>query len=407
MAKPLPRLRTNLEFMQSPFPDQPGLLIRDLYRYSDKQLILPPVLVECLACFDGEQTELDLRARLVQVTEGLQVGEMIEQLTRTLSDAGFLEDMNYQRMMEERWAAFAEAAAREPVHAGQAYPDDEEELRARLDGFLEHRRPRQAGGRLLGIAAPHIALEGGGEVYGAAFGVLGEEQRDRVFVILGTSHYGEPDRFGLTRKPFRTPLGETVTETRLVDRLEERGGEAVAMEDYCHAIEHSIEFQVLFLQHLYGPGVRILPILCGSFGRSVRQEGLPEEDEGVRRFLEALRETAGEEGEDLFWVLGIDMAHMGRRYGDPLEARADEGGMLQVAERDRARIEQVLEGDGRGFWERLSEEGPDLKWCGSSALYAFLWAAPGARGELLAYRQWNIDLQSVVSFAALAFSREG
>ena len=30
------------------------------------------------------------------------------------------------------------------------------------------------------------------------------------------------------------------------------------MEDYCHAVEHSIEFQVVMLQHIYGPKVRIL-----------------------------------------------------------------------------------------------------------------------------------------------------
>jgi hypothetical protein len=31
---------------------------------------------------------------------------------------------------------------------------------------------------------------------------------------------------------------------------------------------------------------------------------------------------------------------------------------------------------------------------------------PKARGELLRYEQWNIDEQSVVSFAGMAFSKE-
>ena len=38
------------------------------------------------------------------------------------------------------------------------------------------------------------------------------------------------------------------------------------MEDYCHAVEHSIEFLVVFLQHLFGSDIRILPVLCGSVG---------------------------------------------------------------------------------------------------------------------------------------------
>ena len=39
--------------------------------------------------------------------------------------------------------------------------------------------------------------------------------------------------------------------------------------------------------------------------------GKPEADENVARFLGALGEMAAREGNRLFWVLGIDMAHMG------------------------------------------------------------------------------------------------
>jgi hypothetical protein len=36
-------------------------------------------------------------------------------------------------------------------------------------------------------------------------------------------------------------------------------------------------------------------------------------------------------------------------------------------------------------------------------VYTFLKAVPEARGELLRYQQWNIDDQSVVSFAGMRF----
>ena len=88
------------------------------------------------------------------------------------------------------------------------------------------------------------------------------------------------------------------------------------MEDYCHAVEHSIEFQVLFLQSIFGPDITILPILCGSYAQSIYRGGKPEANENVNRFLGALGEIAAREGDRLLWVLGIDMAHMGRRYGD-------------------------------------------------------------------------------------------
>ena len=82
----------NLDFMPSPFRDRPGLLIRDTLRYSDATLIIPPVLVEALGCYDGEQSELDLRQVLVNLTGDLQVSELEEHLSSTLREAGFFED---------------------------------------------------------------------------------------------------------------------------------------------------------------------------------------------------------------------------------------------------------------------------------------------------------------------------
>jgi AmmeMemoRadiSam system protein B len=181
---------------------------------------------------------------------------------------------------------------------------------------------------------------------------------------------------------------------------------AALMEDYCHAVEHSIEFQVLFLQAIYGPDIQILPVLCGSFARSIYEGGAPENDEGVRRFLDALGNVAAREGKRLFWVLGIDMAHMGARYGDDFAATANQAEMAAVAERDGRRIERVNAGDAGGFWELVRENRDDLKWCGSAPVYSFLKVVPGARGTLRRYEQWNIDEQSVVSFAGISFTRQ-
>ena len=399
-------MRVALDFFPSPAPDRPGLFIRDPYRYSDAMLIIPPLLVECLRCFDGQQTDLDLRAVLVRITGDLQVSELEQQLVRTLSTAGFLEDDAFLEMKAARQREFAEAPRREPAHAGSAYPADVAGLRETMARYMDaaaaHPGPPP---RLLGVAAPHVSPEGGWQSYRAAYQALGRDLADRTFVILATSHYGEPEHFGLTRKPFVTPLGETATNTALVDWLEARGGGAVLMEDYCHSFEHTVELQVIFLQHLYGPKVRILPILCGSFAHSIYRGGTPEADDAVRQFFEVLGEMAEREGERLFWVLGIDMAHMGARYHDHFEAHADQGVMAEVAARDRQRIGRVLESDAGGFWSLVQERQDDLKWCGSSPLYTFLKALPGARGELLRYEQWNIDPRSVVSFAGIAFSK--
>jgi hypothetical protein len=61
--------------------------------------------------------------------------------------------------------------------------------------------------------------------------------------------------------------------------------------------------------------------------------------------------------------------------------------------------------DADGFWGLVQENKDDLKWCGSSPIYTFLKAVPQARGTLRRYQQWNIDEESVVSFAAMGFGQ--
>ena len=391
--------------MPSPSPEHPGLLIRDPYRYSDAMLIIPPLLVECLALLDGRNTELDRRAALVRLTNDLEVGEIATSLMGTLSTAGFLQDENFARIQAERHAEFAAQAVREPAHAGGAYPAEPEALWQTMQRYMDSAATAPSRDGLFAIAAPHVSPEGGWQSYRAAYGMLRPEHRDRTFVILATSHYGQPERFGLTRKNFRTPVGDALTDVRLVDQLAAAGGDAVEMEDFCHSFEHTVELQVIFLQHMLGPGVRVLPILVGPFVQSLLQGGPPEKDDGVRRFFDALSDLDACEGGRLFWILGVDMAHMGARYQDPFAATAGEGAMTEVDARDRRRIEAINSSDAAAFWDQVQERHDDLKWCGSSPFYTFLKALPKSRGELLRYEQWNIDERSVVSFAGMAFTR--
>src|SRR5579872_3957358 len=109
----LARLRRDLDMMPSPVEDRPGLLMRDPFHYSDATLIVPPQLLPCLEYFDGEKSELDLRAFLVRSSGQLDVGGLVDHLQKTLSQAGFLEDEAYAQLKEEKRQAFAAAPVRE------------------------------------------------------------------------------------------------------------------------------------------------------------------------------------------------------------------------------------------------------------------------------------------------------
>ncbi len=399
----LPALRRDLDVMPSPVADRPGLVIRDSFGYSDGAIIVPPLLAKCLSCFDGKHTDGDLRHLLVRLTGELEVTPVMTSLIEALSSNAFLEDEVFLACREAKHREFAEAIVRQPVHAGSSYPEEIEPLTATMRRYLGDQPGETPGTTSFAIAAPHVSPEGGWQSYRAAYRELNQADGDCTFVVLGTSHYGQSNRFGLTRKPYNTPLGTTRTHERIVNELAHN--EAVCMEDYCHAVEHSIEFQVLFLQWLYGPEVQVVPILCGPFFPSLLSGGLPEDDDHVRTFFHSLGEIAAREGNHLRWVMGVDMAHQGRRYGDRIPAIAHTDTMCEVTARDHQRIERMLAGDAQGFWTLVRENQDDLRWCGSAPIYTFMKAVPEARGTLHHYEQWNIDDASVVSFAGISFAR--
>ncbi|MGH9594475.1 MAG: AmmeMemoRadiSam system protein B, partial [Bryobacteraceae bacterium] len=171
MSNELPRLRLGLDFLPSQDPEHPGLVIRDTHRYSESMLLIPPQLVSSLACFDGEQTPLDLRASLVHATGEIQVGDLEKHLADTLSQAGFLEDLNFVEMRDARQREFHEAAKRAPSHAGSAYPEDAAGVRKELDGYLAGSTPAENSSPI-GIAAPHVSPFGGWQCYRDAYGPL-------------------------------------------------------------------------------------------------------------------------------------------------------------------------------------------------------------------------------------------
>jgi hypothetical protein len=428
MSNVLPVLRRTLDILPSPEADRPGLLLRDPLHYAEAILYVPPAWALALRCLDGEHTELDVQELLTRATGGLVFSNEVRQFVGVLRQEGFLETEEFHRRREQRHKEFRELRERPPAHAGSAYPESAAEIREAFAGYFSSvELPAGRPDNLVGVAAPHVSPEGGRNCYAETYGRLAAipSLAERTFLVLGTSHWGAPGKFGLTHKPFVTPLGTLRVDDEMVSWLERRAAEAVTSEDYCFAIEHSIEFQCVFLQYALGPELKIVPILCGPLGESPPAESVDQmvnaapgeagtadpmvrarpagSEQGTESFLGALAELAEKHKDRLFWVLGIDLTHLGRRYGSPFIAAANQGRMAEVAEQDRRRLDLVCAGDHRSFLELVTTGGDELNWCGYSALYAFLRAVDNARGRLLRYEQWNIDPQSVVSFASLEF----
>jgi AmmeMemoRadiSam system protein B len=302
---------------------------------------------------------------------------------------------------------FARRTRREAALADSAYPSDRGELAAEIDSLLTTPGEAAAGGAEgimpCAVAAPHIDLKVSGSSYGHAYGGL-RSLSPTAIAILGTGHALE-DPYCLTDKSFVTPLGEVPAEKETVRRLKAAGGEAVAREDFAHRGEHSIEFQLLFLQRLFPmEEVPILPILCGSLEPFLLRGMKPLEDPGVARFIDTLGNWLADSPGGRLLVAGVDLSHVGPKFGDDAPARSLE---QQFRASDKKLLEALDGGDADTFYEAVAQDHNRFKVCGFSALWTLLAALPGVRGKVLDYQIWHEEpTQSAVSFAAVAFHRE-
>ena len=225
-----------------------------------------------------------------------------------------------------------------------------------------------------------------------------------LFVILGTCHAGMADPFAVTLKDYDTPLGPARVDRDFCEALSRRSGDGLLGSELAHRGEHSIEFQAVFLEYLFG-GRReftIVPILCSFLHESLARGEEPESDPRVSRFFEALAGAAQASARKVCLVAGADLAHVGPRFGDAQPV--GETWLRQVEHDDRLMLEAVAAGDARAFYESVARDRDKRRICGLSPIYTLLRCLEGPTGRLLKYAQWP-DPQGTVSFASLVFTR--
>jgi len=212
----------------------------------------------------------------------------------------------------------------------------------------------------------------------------------------------------LTCKDFETPLGVVPTDRSYVDRIASLAGRDLFDDELSHRTEHSIEFQVVFLQYVLG-GKRefsIVPILVGSFNDLMEKGVDPIDDADVSRFVQALRVAESTSGKRVAYIGGIDLCHVGPEFGDnaPVEPWLQE----QVRQFDSEMLAHAAAGDPASWFRKAASIGNQLRVCGLAATYTMLHAMGPARGRLLNYKQAIDPARTCcVSFASMAFHSNG
>ncbi|HXG31470.1 MAG TPA: AmmeMemoRadiSam system protein B [Thermodesulfobacteriota bacterium] len=385
------------------------ICLRDPQNLSGKVLFVSSEALFIISLFDGRHSILDIQEAFMRRFGTLVFRDEIQRLINQLDEALMLDSENYRDFKKRFEEEFKNSTVRESSHAGLSYPSDPNELKGWIDGFFkraEETNPSNIDkGRITGIISPHIDFRRGGRSYAIAYRELVGSCDSDLFIIFGTSHYADVENpFILTRKSFITPFGEAETDTGIVEELVRSCNWDPFEGEIFHRQEHSIEFQVVFLQYLFGgrKGFRIVPILCNSFFRMIQNGDSPKEYDGVSTFLGKVREIVSGLGGRVFIVAGADLAHVGLKFGDPEPVK--ESTLRWIRERDLVSLSFTEQVNAEGFFRSIAEERDKRKVCGLSPIYALLDTVRAERGSVLDYDQaLEPDTGSVVSFASVGF----
>ena len=426
-----PKLRA-LEAFPVEQEGQRCVALRDPAGYTAQIAVLPPALLDLVSLFDGdhsvEEIQGILRGRHGKAPTAKQITDVIEQF----DTAGFLESDRFRERRRALEDAFRQSPVRSAAHAGGAYAGDAGELQAQIDGFFAG--PEGPGAavisavngdvsavnrdfltdpvaspsaaapqtRVRALIAPHIDFHRGGSTYAWAYREILERSDADLYVVLGTCHAGMPDPFAVTLKPYDTPLGAVPVDREFYDGLARRAGQDLLASEPAHRTEHSIEFQAVMLQHVVGRRrpFAILPVLASYLHESLWNGGPPEADPRIPRFVDALRETMAASARRVCLVAGVDLAHVGPRFGDREPNTA--ASLARVERDDRAMLESVVGGDARGFYAGVAADHDARRICGLSPIYTLLRLLPEAPGRLVRYTQWP-DPEGAVTFCAVTF----
>ena len=423
---PLPRVR-NIEVIPIDQGGERMFYVRDPLEIAPQPLVLGPAGMLVLSHLDGQRSIDQILDSVRSGVPGSDVrADDIRHVLSKLSESCYLDDhvaaARISRIREE----FEQAEVRPAWHAGTAYPDDPVELAGMLDGFFEKAassvdaqggdRNRAQQARLAAVMCPHIDLRAGGETYPLAFTALAEAagaaQPVELYVILGVAHSGgtEPGKsFAIaTGKHYETPLGRAPADTNVIGDWSSRAGRDITEQQWLHRTEHSVEFALLFLQYIHAraelPPFQVVPVLLGSVDHHLHEGRNPLHSPEVANELEALRAAVSASGKRVLYVLSVDLAHIGPKFGD--QASVDDAAAAACESTDRDLLGYIQRFDAAGFFRTLKADGNARNVDAVSGLFSLQTLLAGAecRGDLLSYGQnRQDDTGSLVSYASMAF----
>ena len=333
------------------------------------------------------------------------IHQVIEELDKNL----LLDNNRSRDFIKKLKDDFRNSTIRKDAHAGTAYEADRDKLKDQIDGFFTSAdgpgKPSSSNKTtgLKGVIAPHIDIGCGGPCFAWAYKEIAESSDAELFIILGIAHTGTRNLFVLTDKTFETPFGNVETDKDFLESLHKKNKTDYFEDEFVHRDEHSIGFQLVFLQYLYHQkkNFSIVPILCSSFGEEEGDNNSSRQTSQFEEFVSALKKTIKESKKKICIIASVDLAHVGDRFGD--QELQDDAYLKRLRSDDTEMLKYAELLDAEGFRNSIQKDHNSRKICGYPAIYTLLNIIEASEGKLLKYSQYADQTNSTVSFASMAF----
>ncbi len=365
-----------------------------------------------LALADGSKTVDEIIAAAKSQAQNDVQDDAVEDLFQRLDDLFLLEGANYEAEATRLLDEYRAADFRVPSLEGQAYPDDPDELLDLIESFAPDISTDQdsSGKTLKAVVTPHIDFNRGGESYAELWRRAAPDLQDvELAVVFGTDHNGPGPRLTLTHQSYATAWNILPTDTDLVTRLARVLKSDKSLDDhpfadeFNHVNEHSIELASIWLNWAIGDSaVKMLPILCGSLGDYVQEDGQlrdasPSDHPQIADAIGMLQQVALHRR--TLFVAAADLSHIGPAFGD--EEDTDDVIRREIEEHDEELMSAVIKGEHETFLEAVRREDDYSRVCGLAPIYMSLWAAGASEGQWMGYQQCpaDADAKSIVSIA--------
>ena len=387
------------------------IVVTDPLGITPGQPVLGMETIAILQMLDGATSMTDIQALVMRESKDLRVGNIVREFIAKLDDMLLLHSPKFETALAKVQADWHLLEVRPAALEGICYPAERGAAEQFLDeqfAFAEKHaaeagQPKAGAGALpRALLAPHLDPRREGHVLARAYAEIGgEAQAPLRVVVFGTGHNLGDAYVALTRKRFETPLGTVPCDTAFVDRVAAALGTEAYRRELVHRDEHSIEFQVLYLQRRLGNRPwTLVPILCGGFHRLLDERKTPREEPVIETLIEAVRGAEAALGGPTLYVAGVDFSHVGPRFGDaPLDAEGSE----LVRTTDERAIGAAATGDADTWFQAIADVDDGTRICGFAPTYCMLRAAAPGEGRPLMYAESAEPDGTIVTVAAMAW----